>query len=160
MSLLSCVCLLILNCTTDPSWPITFRLMCSLFSVFTASCFMKVRLQTATCSLTVLRDYHRLTWQNLHYHSYFSIFLEFSYIKHCCGILNLIQSERRIQLTQNLFLGFISYFYWFFLISHKNLNVSLFQIFNIVVILSSSNCIFFCFSVFQCTEKLCFYSHN
>lgn len=37
MSLLSAVCLLILNCTTDPSCPATFRLMWS-FSVFTPSC--------------------------------------------------------------------------------------------------------------------------
>lgn len=37
MSLLSAVCLLILNCTTEPSWPATFRLMWS-FSVFTPSC--------------------------------------------------------------------------------------------------------------------------
>lgn len=37
MSLLSAVCLLILNWTTEPSWPATFRLMWS-FSVFTPSC--------------------------------------------------------------------------------------------------------------------------
>ena len=37
MSLLSGVCLLILNCTTDPSCPATFRFMWSLFSVFTPS---------------------------------------------------------------------------------------------------------------------------
>lgn len=36
ISLLSGVCLLILNWTTDPSWPATFRLMWS-FSVFTPS---------------------------------------------------------------------------------------------------------------------------
>lgn len=37
MSLLSGVCLLILNWTTDPSWPATLRLTWS-FSVFTPSC--------------------------------------------------------------------------------------------------------------------------
>lgn len=37
MSLLSGVCLLILNWTTEPSCPATFRLMCSLFSVFIPS---------------------------------------------------------------------------------------------------------------------------
>lgn len=41
ISLLSGVCLLILNCTTEPSCPATFKLIWSLFSVLTPSCWKK-----------------------------------------------------------------------------------------------------------------------
>lgn len=47
ISLLSGVCLLILNCTTEPSCPATLRLMWS-FSVFTPSCDKKKQQQCVT----------------------------------------------------------------------------------------------------------------